>query len=196
LRLRASPSCGARPTAHPRGAGRLDGGPGFARASRGHGDRGPPGDRPPVAQRAGHGGRSRSANHSRHDHPDPLKGAACMPTSSVRSLRIAPSTELWSVALAGLLAAFGHPQGALDTAAGVTAGLGATAVRYALMRSWVFRPAVRSLQGTVAEPAMSPPRRVERPRLLTRTWRAPRPELIGLLVLALVLNLWAPGPNG
>src|SRR5436305_5427023 len=101
-----------------------------------------------------------------------------------------------SVALALLLAALGHPQGALDTAAGVTAGLGATAVRYALMRSWVFRPAVRSLQGTVAEPAMAPPRRAARPPSLARSWRAPRPELVGLLVLALVLNLWALGQNG
>ena len=41
-------------------------------------------------------------------------------------------------ALAGLLAALGHPAGALDTAAGVAAGLAATVVRYALMRKWVF----------------------------------------------------------
>ncbi len=45
-----------------------------------------------------------------------------------------------SVALAGLEVALGHPQGALDTAAGVVAGLAATAVRYVLMRHWVFRP--------------------------------------------------------
>jgi 4-amino-4-deoxy-L-arabinose transferase-like glycosyltransferase/putative flippase GtrA len=94
-----------------------------------------------------------------------------------------------SVALAVLLAALGHPQGALDTAAGVTAGLGATAVRYALMRSWVF-------QSTVAEPRMSPPREVERVRARTWAIRAPRPELILLLVLAAVLNLWALDQNG
>src|SRR5204863_758783 len=36
----------------------------------------------------------------------------------------------------------------------------------------------------------------ERPRSVTRSWRAPRPELVGLLVLAAVLNLWALGQNG
>jgi putative flippase GtrA len=47
-----------------------------------------------------------------------------------------------AIVLAGLLAALGHPEGALDTAAGVAAGLAATVVRYALMRNWVFRPRV------------------------------------------------------
>ena len=45
-----------------------------------------------------------------------------------------------SIALAGLEIALGHPHGALDTAAGVAAGFAATAVRYVLMRLWVFRP--------------------------------------------------------
>ncbi|HEY2603599.1 MAG TPA: glycosyltransferase family 39 protein [Thermoleophilaceae bacterium] len=101
-----------------------------------------------------------------------------------------------SVALALLLSVLGHPQGALDTAAGVTAGLGATLVRYFLMRSWVFRPAVSRLQGTVAEPKLAPPRMPERVRSLAGSFRAPRPELILLLVLAAVLNLWALSQNG
>jgi putative flippase GtrA len=47
-----------------------------------------------------------------------------------------------SLILAGGLAVLGHPRGILDTAMALTAGLGATAVRFALMRSWVFERAV------------------------------------------------------
>ncbi|HEY1597066.1 MAG TPA: glycosyltransferase family 39 protein, partial [Thermoleophilaceae bacterium] len=102
-----------------------------------------------------------------------------------------------SVALALLEHVLGHPQGALDTVAGVTAGLGATAVRYVLMRGWVFRSAVDTLQGgTVAEPRMSPPREVDRERARTFSMRWPRPELVVLLLLAAVLNLWALSQNG
>jgi 4-amino-4-deoxy-L-arabinose transferase-like glycosyltransferase/putative flippase GtrA len=102
-----------------------------------------------------------------------------------------------SVLLGLLLTVLGHPQGALDTVAGVAAGLGATLVRYVLMRSWVFRPSVSNLQGAVAEPAVSPPLRAGREGgSLARSWRAPRPELIGLLILAAVLNLWALSQNG
>jgi putative flippase GtrA len=49
-----------------------------------------------------------------------------------------------SVALVGLRSALGHPHGALDTAAAVASGLAATAVRYVLMRGWVFRPAAEA----------------------------------------------------
>jgi 4-amino-4-deoxy-L-arabinose transferase-like glycosyltransferase/putative flippase GtrA len=104
-----------------------------------------------------------------------------------------------SVALGLLEAALGHPEGALDTAAGVTAGLGATVVRYFLMRSWVFRPSVSNLQGTVAVPeGVSRPRRLDRDHegARTTTFRLPRPELIALLILAAVLNLWALSQNG
>jgi putative flippase GtrA len=45
-----------------------------------------------------------------------------------------------SVALAALQAGLDHPRGALDTGAGVAAGLAATLVRYVMMRGWVFRP--------------------------------------------------------
>ena len=43
-----------------------------------------------------------------------------------------------SAALATLLALLGHPRGPLDTAAAVAAGFVATAVRFVLMRAWVF----------------------------------------------------------
>jgi putative flippase GtrA len=43
-----------------------------------------------------------------------------------------------SLALAGLAATLGQPTGALDTACAVVAGLAATAVRFVLMRRWVF----------------------------------------------------------
>lgn len=48
-----------------------------------------------------------------------------------------------SAALALLLGALGHPHGLRDTGAAVGAGLVATAVRFALMRGWVFRSAQR-----------------------------------------------------
>lgn len=44
-----------------------------------------------------------------------------------------------TVVLAGLLGLLGHPRGLLDTAAAVAAGLAATAVRFVLMRAYVFR---------------------------------------------------------
>jgi putative flippase GtrA len=44
-----------------------------------------------------------------------------------------------SVVLAALLEVLGHPRGLLDTAAAVAAGLAATAVRFVLMRAYVFR---------------------------------------------------------
>ena len=43
-----------------------------------------------------------------------------------------------SCALAALLGLVGHPRGPLDTAAAVVAGFVATAVRFVLMRAWVF----------------------------------------------------------
>jgi len=43
-----------------------------------------------------------------------------------------------SAALTTLLALVGHPRGPLDTAAAVAAGFVATAVRFVLMRAWVF----------------------------------------------------------
>jgi putative flippase GtrA len=46
-----------------------------------------------------------------------------------------------SAVLALLLDGLGHPRGIEDTAAGVTAGLAATLVRYALMKTWVFTAA-------------------------------------------------------
>ena len=46
-----------------------------------------------------------------------------------------------SIVLAALLDALEHPRGLADTAAGITAGLAATVVRYLLMRTWVFRTA-------------------------------------------------------
>jgi putative flippase GtrA len=45
-----------------------------------------------------------------------------------------------TVALATLLDLLNHPHGALDTGAAFAAGLAATAVRFALMRTWVFAP--------------------------------------------------------
>jgi putative flippase GtrA len=47
-----------------------------------------------------------------------------------------------SLILAGGLALLGHPRGILDTALALTAGIGATVVRFALMRTWVFEGAV------------------------------------------------------
>ena len=49
-----------------------------------------------------------------------------------------------SAVLAVLLDTLGHPHGIEDTAAGVTAGLAATLVRYALMKTWVFTAAAES----------------------------------------------------
>lgn len=46
-----------------------------------------------------------------------------------------------SVVLLALAAALGHPNGLLDTAIAVVSGLAATAVRFVLMRGWVFRTA-------------------------------------------------------
>jgi putative flippase GtrA len=46
-----------------------------------------------------------------------------------------------SVVLLALEAALGHPDGLLDTAVAVVSGLAATAVRFVLMRGWVFRTA-------------------------------------------------------
>jgi putative flippase GtrA len=46
-----------------------------------------------------------------------------------------------SLILAGGLAILGHPHGVLDTALALTAGIGATVVRFALMRTWVFEGA-------------------------------------------------------
>ncbi|MCW3006347.1 MAG: glycosyl transferase family protein [Solirubrobacterales bacterium] len=46
-----------------------------------------------------------------------------------------------SVVLLALASALGHPGGLLDTAAAVVSGLAATAVRFVLMRIWVFRDA-------------------------------------------------------
>jgi putative flippase GtrA len=46
-----------------------------------------------------------------------------------------------SLALLALQAALGHPDGLLDIAVAVVSGLAATAVRFVLMRSWVFRAA-------------------------------------------------------
>jgi putative flippase GtrA len=46
-----------------------------------------------------------------------------------------------SAVLLALEAALGHPDGLLDTALAVVAGLAATAVRFVLMRGWVFRTA-------------------------------------------------------
>jgi 4-amino-4-deoxy-L-arabinose transferase-like glycosyltransferase/putative flippase GtrA len=97
-----------------------------------------------------------------------------------------------SVALALLLALLGHPAGAVDTAVALTAGLVATGVRYALMRNWVFRP----LEGTLPAPAPARVDPFERAGSAVRSLRLPRPELLALLVLAGVLNLWALGQNG
>jgi 4-amino-4-deoxy-L-arabinose transferase-like glycosyltransferase len=93
-----------------------------------------------------------------------------------------------SLTLAALLGAFGHPHGAADTAAALSAGLVATAIRYLLMRNWVF--------STVSAPAGRRTEPFTWARSETRSLRIPRPELIALLVLAAVLNLWALGQNG
>ncbi|HEX3874440.1 MAG TPA: GtrA family protein [Solirubrobacteraceae bacterium] len=45
-----------------------------------------------------------------------------------------------TVALAGLLDLLDHPRGLENTAAALAAGVLATAVRFVLMRRWVFRP--------------------------------------------------------
>jgi putative flippase GtrA len=57
-----------------------------------------------------------------------------------------------SIVLAGLEALLGRPDGALDTAAALLSGVAATAVRFVLMRGWVFRP-------RTAAPAQSAARR-------------------------------------
>ena len=57
-----------------------------------------------------------------------------------------------SIVLAALLGALGHPHGAADTAAALGAGVVATAIRYVLMRSWVFRPSVSQYEGTLPAP--------------------------------------------
>ena len=46
-----------------------------------------------------------------------------------------------SAMLAALAALLGHPAGALDMAAALARGGAATAVRFVLMRGWVFRAA-------------------------------------------------------
>ena len=46
-----------------------------------------------------------------------------------------------SVVLLALGTVLGHPGGLLDTAVAVVSGLAATAVRFVLMRAWVFRAA-------------------------------------------------------
>jgi putative flippase GtrA len=46
-----------------------------------------------------------------------------------------------SVVLLALERSLGHPGGLLDTGAAVVSGLAATAVRFVLMRAWVFRAA-------------------------------------------------------
>jgi putative flippase GtrA len=55
-----------------------------------------------------------------------------------------------SLILAGGLALLGHPRGILDTALALTAGIGATVVRFALMRTWVFEGAVPGPDGVRA----------------------------------------------
>jgi putative flippase GtrA len=52
-----------------------------------------------------------------------------------------------SVALAAILGVLDHPRGLPDTAAAVSAGLAATLVRYALMRTWVFRASAAESAG-------------------------------------------------
>src|SRR5439155_7900079 len=83
-------------------------------------------------------------------------------------------------------ATLGHPTGALDTFAAVFAGLAATGVRYVLMAGWVFRP----------ETAPSGGEALARGRSWAVSLRAVRPELLALLALAAVLNLWALSKNG
>ena len=100
-----------------------------------------------------------------------------------------------SVVLSALLGALGHPAGAADTAAALAAGLVATAVRYVLMRNWVFRR-VSALEGAMPAPARARVDPLERAGSAVRALRMPRPELIALLVLAAVLDLWALGQNG
>ncbi len=46
-----------------------------------------------------------------------------------------------SAVLLALQSALGHPDGQLDTTIAVVSGLAATAVRFVLMRAWVFRTA-------------------------------------------------------
>jgi|tagenome__1003787_1003787.scaffolds.fasta_scaffold20966883_2 4-amino-4-deoxy-L-arabinose transferase-like glycosyltransferase len=91
-----------------------------------------------------------------------------------------------SLALAVLLALLGHPTGAVDTFAAVFAGLAATGVRYVLMSGWVFRPETSPTGGES----------LVRDRSWALSLRAVRPELVALLVLAAVLNLWALSKNG
>jgi 4-amino-4-deoxy-L-arabinose transferase-like glycosyltransferase len=90
-----------------------------------------------------------------------------------------------SVALAILLGPLGHPTGAVDTFAAVFAGLAATGVRYVLMAGWVFRPETAPSGGSLA-----------RGRSWAISLRGVRPELLALMALAAVLNLWALSKNG
>jgi putative flippase GtrA len=53
-----------------------------------------------------------------------------------------------SVVLLALEHALGHPGGLLDTGAAVVSGLAATAVRFVLMRGWVFREAAAAAAET------------------------------------------------
>ena len=101
-----------------------------------------------------------------------------------------------SIVLAVLLGSLGHPHGAADTAAALAAGVVATAIRYVLMRSWVFRPSVSQYEGTLPAPVERRADPFAGARESVRSLRMPRPELIALLVLAAVLNLWALGQNG
>src|SRR5213076_1510507 len=73
----------------------------------------------------------------------------------------------------------------VDTFAAVFAGLAATGVRYVLMAGWVFRPETSPAGG---EPLV-------RGRSWALSLRAVRPELVALLVLAALLNLWALDQN-
>ena len=103
-----------------------------------------------------------------------------------------------TVALAMLLALLGHPRGTLDTTAALAAGVVATAIRYVLMSSWVFRRAdsVRAYEGALPVPAVRSRDAFASVRARVRSLRAPRPELAGLLVLTGTLNLWALSQNG
>jgi putative flippase GtrA len=63
-----------------------------------------------------------------------------------------------SVVLLALESALGHPGGLLDTGAAVVSGLAATAVRFVLMRGWVFREAAAAAAaGAGAPQAPRPP---------------------------------------
>src|SRR3954453_8240858 len=91
-----------------------------------------------------------------------------------------------SAVLAFLLALFGHPAGPADTALALAAGVVATGVRYVLMAGWGFKPET-SPAGTGS---------LVRGRAWALSLRAIRPELLALIALAAVLNLWALSKNG